>query len=50
MPSQMLTIGVEIKQLTEERFEIERSIEELEIDLEHARRDYKGYSESLARR
>jgi hypothetical protein len=50
LPSQRLTIGVEIKQLTEERFQIERSIEELEIDLEQARRDYQGYSESLARR
>lgn len=50
LPSRRLSIGVELKQLTEERVEIERSISQLEIDLEQARQDYQGYHESVARR
>ena len=47
-PSRRLFIGVEIKHLTEERIDIERSISELEIELEQARSDYQSYSKSLA--
>jgi len=49
-PEQRLTIGVELKQLTEERVEIERTIGQLEIDLAHAEQDYQDYRESLAQR
>jgi hypothetical protein len=49
-PSLKLTIGVELKQLTEERIAIERSISQLENDLRRARQDYRGYSDSLAHR
>ena len=45
-----LTIGVELKQLTEERVDIERSISQLETDLAHAEQDYQDYRESLADR
>ena len=49
-PSKRLILGVELKQLTEERIEIEWSIGQLQIDLEQAQHDYRGYRESLARR
>ncbi|MDH3738522.1 MAG: DUF2799 domain-containing protein [Alphaproteobacteria bacterium] len=49
-PSERLSIGVELKQVTEERIEIERDISQLEIDLVHAEREYQSYNESLARR
>jgi hypothetical protein len=49
-PSQRLHIGVELKQLTEERINIERSISDLHIDLERAQQDYDGYRDSLAQR
>jgi len=49
-PPQRLTLGVELKQLTEERIEIDREIGRLEIDLAHAEQDYRGYSESIAHR
>jgi len=49
-PSLRLSLGVELKQLTEERIELERSISQLEIDLARARRDYQNYRESLAQR
>jgi len=47
---QRIRIGVELKQLTEERVGIEREISQLEIELARAERDYRGYSASLARR
>lgn len=47
---QRLTIGVELKQLTQERVELERSISQLEVDLDHAEQDYQDYRESLERR
>ena len=50
LPSQRLAIGVELKQLTEERIEIERSLEQLQIDLEQAQNDYQGYRDNLAHR
>jgi len=49
-PAQRFTIGVELKQLTEERVEIERSISQLETDLAQARQDYRFYQESVAHR
>lgn len=49
-PSQLLTLGVELKQLAEEQVGIKRSISELEIDLEQAEHEYRGYFESLAHR
>lgn len=45
--SRRMTLGVELKQLTVERVEIERAIGQLELDLEYARRDYDDYAESL---
>jgi hypothetical protein len=50
LPSQRFTIGIELKQLTEERVEIERLIGQLETDLAQARQDYRVYHESLAHR
>lgn len=49
-PSKRVEIGVELKQLTEERLNIEREISQLQIDLEDARRDYRLYSDSVAQR
>ena len=49
-PSQRLTIGVDLKQLTEERIAIERTIGELESDLAQAELDYEIYRDNLARR
>lgn len=49
-PAQRLTIGVQLKQITEERIEIERSISQLEIDLEQAQYEYRNYRESIAQR
>ena len=49
-PSQRLTLGVEIKQLTEERIQIERTINHLEMDLEQAQYEYESYNASVAHR
>ena len=50
LPSQRLLIGVELKQLTEERIEIERVIGDLQVDLDQALHDYRGYQDSIANR
>ena len=49
-PPRRLSLGVELKQHTEERIGIEREIGRLEHDLAVARQDYQDYRGSLARR
>jgi hypothetical protein len=43
-------IAVELKQLVEEKTEIERSIPQLEVDHAEAQRDYEAYRNSIANR
>ena len=47
---QRVAIGIELKQLTEERVEIERSIDRLEVDHADAQRDYEAYRSALDQR
>lgn len=49
-PSRRAHLAVEIKQLSEERIDIEHVISELERDYEAAEHDYESYRQSLANR
>jgi hypothetical protein len=43
-------IAVELKQLAEEKVEVERSIHQLEVEHAEAERDYQAYRDSIANR
>ena len=43
-------LAVELKQLAEEKFEVERSIDQLEAEHVEAQRDYEAYRNSIANR
>jgi hypothetical protein len=47
-PSERATIAIELKQLTEEKFDVERSIDQLEHDYAAAELEYDDYRERLA--